>query len=57
MAGRNGSVCLASGRVTRGVPAVPDAVLTEIVEDVFLPLVRGRGRADGTSAFQGPVQS
>lgn len=31
--------------VTRGVPAVPDAVLTEIVDEVFLPLVRGRGPA------------
>jgi hypothetical protein len=27
----------------RGVPAVPDEVLTEIVDEVFLPLVRGRG--------------
>ena len=29
---------------TRGVPAVPDEVLVEIVDEVFLPLVRGRGR-------------
>ena len=29
--------------VTRGVPAVPDAVLTEIIDEVFLPLVHGRG--------------
>jgi hypothetical protein len=28
--------------VTRGIPAVPDAVLTEIVDEVFLPLVHGR---------------
>jgi AcrR family transcriptional regulator len=28
--------------VTRGVPAVPDEVLAEIVDEVFLPLVRGR---------------
>ncbi|WP_405802909.1 TetR/AcrR family transcriptional regulator [Streptomyces halstedii] len=28
--------------VVRGAPAVPDAVLTEIVDEVFLPLVRGR---------------
>ncbi|MBO2456093.1 TetR/AcrR family transcriptional regulator [Actinomadura sp. LCR2-06] len=27
----------------RGLPDVPDAVLTEIVDEVFLPLVRGRG--------------
>ncbi|MGW8670659.1 TetR/AcrR family transcriptional regulator [Streptomyces niveus] len=26
----------------RGLPEVPDEVLTEIVDDVFLPLVRGR---------------
>jgi len=29
--------------VTRGVPTVPDAVLTEIIDEVFLPLVLGRG--------------
>jgi len=28
----------------RGVPAVPDEVLVEIVDEIFLPLVRGRGR-------------
>lgn len=28
--------------VTRGIPAVPDATLTEIIDEVFLPLVRGR---------------
>jgi AcrR family transcriptional regulator len=33
--------------VTRGIPAVPDTVLTEIVDEVFLPLVRGRGPARG----------
>lgn len=27
----------------RGVPAVPDEVLVEIVDEIFLPLVRGRG--------------
>jgi len=27
----------------RGVPAVPDAVLVDIVDEIFLPLVRGRG--------------
>jgi AcrR family transcriptional regulator len=29
----------------RGVPAVPDEVLVEIVDEIFLPLVRGRGLA------------
>ncbi|MFI6119592.1 hypothetical protein ACIBCU_07035 [Streptomyces sp. NPDC051064] len=28
--------------MTRGVPAVPDPVLVEIVDEVFLPLVHGR---------------
>ncbi|WP_323372189.1 hypothetical protein [Streptomyces katsurahamanus] len=35
--------------VTRGAPAVPDAVLTEIVDEVFLPLVHGRGPVGGPS--------
>ncbi|MEV8407698.1 hypothetical protein AB0R12_18345 [Streptomyces niveus] len=26
----------------RGLPEVPDEVLTEIVDEVFLPLLRGR---------------
>ncbi|MEU4835529.1 TetR/AcrR family transcriptional regulator [Streptosporangium sp. NPDC023615] len=30
----------------RGVPAVPDEVLVEIVDEIFLPLVRGRGTTD-----------
>ena len=29
--------------VTRGIPTAPDHVMVEIVEDVYLPLVRGRG--------------
>jgi len=31
----------------RGVPAVPDEVLVEIVDEIFLPLVRGRGLSAG----------
>ncbi|SDF73294.1 TetR/AcrR family transcriptional regulator [Pseudonocardia oroxyli] len=27
----------------RGVPAVPDEVLVEIVDEIYLPLIRGRG--------------
>jgi hypothetical protein len=27
----------------RGIPSVPDEVLVEIVDEVFLPHVRGRG--------------
>lgn len=33
--------------MARGVPAVPDGVLVEIVEEVFLPLVRGRAGFSG----------
>lgn len=29
----------------RGVPAVPDEVLVEIVDEIYLPLIRGRGVA------------
>ena len=29
--------------ITRGTPTVPDGVLAEIVDEVYLPLVRGRG--------------
>lgn len=43
--------------VMRGVPAVPDAVLVEIVDEVFLPLVHGRGPHGGTSASRSPRQS
>jgi hypothetical protein len=28
---------------TRGMPTAPDHVLVDIVEEVYLPLVRGRG--------------
>lgn len=31
--------------LTRGIPAVPDAALVEIIDEVFLPLVRGRNPA------------
>lgn len=40
-------VLLRNEYVTRGVPRVPDEVLVEIVDEVFLPLVRGRGAAPG----------
>ncbi|MEQ4206922.1 TetR/AcrR family transcriptional regulator [Actinopolymorpha sp. B17G11] len=38
-------VLLRNEFVTRGVTTVPDDVLVEIVDEVYLPLVRGRGRA------------
>ena len=36
--------------VTRGVTTVPDSVLVEIVDEVYLPLVRGRGLAPDRSS-------
>jgi len=38
-------VLLRNEYVTRGVPIAPDDVLVEIVDEVYLPLVRGRGPA------------
>jgi AcrR family transcriptional regulator len=40
--------------VMLGVPAVPDDVLTEIVDEVFLPLVHGRGVHGGGPHGRGP---
>jgi AcrR family transcriptional regulator len=37
-------VLLRNEYITRGVPTVPDGVLVEIVDEVYLPLLRGRGR-------------
>ncbi|MZD07366.1 TetR family transcriptional regulator [Streptomyces sp. SID5785] len=39
--------------VVRGAPTAPDGVLVEIVDEVFLPLVRGRG-TESRSAQEGP---
>jgi AcrR family transcriptional regulator len=36
-------VLLRNEFVARGVPTAPDSVLVEIVDEVYLPLVRGRG--------------
>jgi len=38
------AVLLRNEYVTRGLPTAPDQVLVEIVDQVFLPLVRGRGQ-------------
>jgi AcrR family transcriptional regulator len=38
-------VLLRNEYVTRGVPMAPDDVLIEIVDEVYLPLVRGRAEA------------
>ena len=38
-------VLLRTEYVTRGIPVAPDRVLVEIVDEVYLPLVRGRGAA------------
>jgi AcrR family transcriptional regulator len=40
-------VLLRNEYVTRGIPTVPDGVLVEIVDEVYLPLVRGRGATPG----------
>jgi AcrR family transcriptional regulator len=40
-------VLLRNEYVTRGYPTVPDSVIVEIVDQVYLPLVRGRGGNDG----------
>jgi AcrR family transcriptional regulator len=37
-------VLLRNEYVTRGIPTAPDHVLVEIVDEVYLPLIRGRGR-------------
>lgn len=36
-------VLLRNEYVTRGIPTAPDQVVVEIVDEVYLPLVRGRG--------------
>jgi AcrR family transcriptional regulator len=38
-------VLLRNEYVTRGVPTAPDHVLVEIVDEVYVPLIRGRGMA------------
>ena len=38
-------VLLRNEYITRGTPVVPDQVLVEIVDEVYLPLIRGRGSA------------
>jgi hypothetical protein len=37
-------VLLRNEYVTRGIPTAADYVLVEIVDEVYLPLVSGRGR-------------
>jgi len=40
-------VLLRNEFVVLGVPTVPDEVLVEIVDEVYLPLVRQRGTTTG----------
>ncbi|MFF8959734.1 TetR/AcrR family transcriptional regulator [Streptomyces sp. NPDC014894] len=42
-------VLLRNEFVTRGVPSAPDSVLVDIVDEVYLPLIRGRGRGPALS--------
>jgi len=50
-------VLLRNEYVTRGISTAPDHVLVEIVEEVYLPLVRARGLAprSGTGVIAGPA--
>jgi AcrR family transcriptional regulator len=41
-------VLLRNEYITRGTPTIPDSVLIEIVDEVYLPLVRGRGEGRAT---------
>ncbi|MFB7275786.1 TetR/AcrR family transcriptional regulator [Streptomyces hydrogenans] len=52
-------VLLRNEFVVRGVPSAPDDVLVEIVDEVYLPLVRSRGAAspEGPSAGTSPGPS
>lgn len=45
-------VLLRNEFVTRGVPTAPDEVLIEIVDEVYLPLVRGRGPTPHPSSLR-----
>lgn len=38
-------VLLRNEYVTRGIPSAPDHVLVEIIDEVYMPLIRGRGVA------------
>lgn len=40
-------VLLRNEYVTRGIARLPDSVLVDIIDEVYLPLVRGRGTAGG----------
>jgi AcrR family transcriptional regulator len=44
------AVLLRNEYVTRGLPTAPDHVLVEIVDEVYLPLLRGRGLARRSQA-------
>lgn len=50
-------VLLRNEYVTRGVATLPDSVLVEIVDEVYLPLLRGRAGAtgDGTPPRRAPT--
>jgi AcrR family transcriptional regulator len=42
-------VLLRNEYVTRGIPTAPDHVLVDIVDEVFVPLVRGRGPTNSST--------
>lgn len=47
-------VLLRNEYVTRGIPTAPDHVLVDIVDEVYLPLVRGRGMAPAVAGSVSP---
>jgi AcrR family transcriptional regulator len=47
-------VLLRNEYVTRGLATVPDSVLVEIVDEVYLPLVRRRGPGPSRASCEGP---
>ncbi|WP_218019181.1 hypothetical protein [Nocardia niwae] len=52
-------VLLRNEFVVRGAPTAPDDVLIDLVDEVYLPLIRGREpatRATGTLLMWSPVQ-
>jgi hypothetical protein len=42
-----GIVLLRNEYVTRGIATLDDSVVAEIIDEVYLPLVRGRATAGG----------
>ncbi len=50
-------VLLRNEYITRGYPNVPDGVLVEIVDEVYLPLVRGRGMTSSSAVHRSDTRA